>query len=63
MHNRGTAVAHEIRGYDCQCCRDDQIVVAASRLQSELASRARFEHELRKLFAQETAAGRMFRDS
>jgi len=37
--------------------------VAASRLQSELASRARLDDELRKLFAQQIAARRMLRDS
>ena len=37
--------------------------MAASRLQSELASRARLEDELSKLFAQKIAAGRMLRDS
>ena len=37
--------------------------MAASRLQSELASRARLEDELSKLPAQKLAAGRMLRDS
>ena len=61
MHTRSTTVAvtHQIRSDDCECCCDDKVVVAASRLQSELASRARFEDELSKLFAQEIAAGRM----
>ena len=36
--------------------------MAASRLQTELASRARLEDELSKLFAQKLAAGRMPRD-
>ena len=37
--------------------------MAASRLQSEPASRARLEDELSKLFAQEIAARRMLGDS
>ena len=37
--------------------------MAASRLQTEPASRARLEDELSKLFAQEIAAGRMLGDS
>ena len=37
--------------------------MAASRLQSEPASRARLEDELRKLFAQKLAARRMLVDS
>ena len=37
--------------------------MAARRLQSELASRARLEDEPFKLFAQEIAARRMLRDS
>jgi hypothetical protein len=41
---------------------DDQVVVAASRLQAEPASLARFEDELRKLLAQEIAAGRALGD-
>ncbi len=36
--------------------------MAASRLQSEPASRARLERELSKLFAQEVPAGRMLVD-
>ena len=36
--------------------------MAASRLQTELASRARLEDELRKLFAQKLAAGRLLGD-
>ncbi len=41
---------------------DDEIVMAASRLQTELASRDRLEDELRKLLAQQIAAGRLLRD-
>ena len=37
--------------------------MAASRLQPDPASRARLEHELRKLLAQEVAAGRTLCDS
>ena len=37
--------------------------MAASRLQTELASRARLEDELSKLFAQKIAAGRVLGDS
>ena len=40
---------------------DDQIVMAASRLQAEPASLARLEDELSKLVAQEIAAGRTAR--
>ena len=58
MHNRDPAVAHEIRGYDCQRCRDDQVVVAASRLQTELASRTGLEHKAFKLAPQQLAARR-----
>ena len=36
--------------------------MAASRLQTELASRARLEHEAFKLAPQQLAAGRMFGD-
>ena len=43
--------------------RDDEVVMAASRLQSEPASRARLEDELSKLPAQKLAAGRMLGDS
>ena len=43
--------------------RDDKVVMAASRLQSEPASRARLENELSKLPAQKLAAGRMLVDS
>ena len=41
---------------------DDEVVMAASRLQSEPASRARLEDELSKLSAQQIAAGRMLGD-
>ena len=37
--------------------------MAASRLQTEPASRARLEDELSKLLTQKLAAGRMLRDS
>jgi hypothetical protein len=37
--------------------------MAASRLQPQAASRSRLEDELRKLFAQKLAAGRMLRNS
>jgi hypothetical protein len=42
--------------------RDDQVVMAARRLQSEAASRTRLEDELRKLPAQKLTPGRMVRD-
>ena len=42
--------------------RDDKVVVAASRLQTEPASRARLEDELSKLPAQQIAAGRTLSD-
>ena len=42
---------------------DDKVVMAASRLQAELASCARLEDELSKLPAQQIAAKRMVRDS
>ena len=65
MHNRCTTVAmtHQIRSDECECCCDNEVVMAASRLQTELASRARLEDELSKLDAQKLAPGRMFRDS
>ena len=54
----------------CETCRqhserrrDDKVVMAASRLQSEPALGARLEHELSKLPAQQLAARRMLRDS
>src|SRR3954468_6373059 len=40
---------------ECRC--DDQVVMAASRFQTDMASRARLEHELSKLFTQQIAAG------
>ena len=43
--------------------RDNKVVMAASRLQSEAASRARLEDELTQLPAQKLAAGRMLVDS
>ena len=42
---------------------DNKVVMAASRLQAEPASRARLEDELRKLLAQEIAPGRLLGDS
>src|SRR5215207_3074713 len=65
MHTRCTTVAvtHQIRSYDCECCCDDKVVVAASRLQAHPASRARLEDEAFKLPAQKLAAGRMLGDS
>ena len=39
--------------------RDDKVVVAASRLQPEPASRSRLEDELSEFPAQKLAAGRM----
>ena len=48
----------EIRCEYGECGRDDKVVVAASRLQTEPASRARLEEELSKLPAQQIAAGR-----
>jgi len=59
---RSNVEGREISRKDGQGGRDDKVVVAASRLQTELASRARLEDELSKLFAQEIAAGRMPRD-
>ena len=65
MHNRCTTVAVtlQIRRQHGERRRDDEVVMAASRLQPEPASRARLEDELSKLPAQKLAAGRMLRDS
>jgi hypothetical protein len=59
MHNRCTTVAvtHQIRSDDRKCCGDDQVIVAASRLQSETASCGALEHEAFKLAPQQLAAG------
>jgi hypothetical protein len=42
MHTRCTTVAvtHQIRSDDCECCCDDKVVMAVSRLPTELASRS-----------------------
>ena len=60
---RGLANLGEVRRQYGERRCDDKVVMAASRLQAEPASRARLEDELSKLFAQEIAAGRMLRDS
>ena len=42
--------------------RDDKVIMAASRLQTELASRAGLEYEAFKLAPQKLAAGRLLSD-
>jgi len=65
MHTHCTTVAmtHQIRSDDCERGRDDEVVMAASSLQSEPALRARLEDELSEFSAQEVAAGRTLGDS
>ena len=53
----------EIRRQHGQRRRDDEVVMAARRLQAEPASRARLEDELTQLPAQKLAAGRMLVDN
>jgi hypothetical protein len=62
MTGPGPASLCEIRRQQSERHCDDEIVMAASGLQSEPGSRAWLEDELSKLFAQEVAAGRMLRD-
>jgi hypothetical protein len=52
----------DVRCEYAECRRDDEVIMATSRLQAEPASRARLEDELSKLFAQKLAAGRTLGD-
>ena len=49
---RSNVEGREIRRQHGERRRDHEVVVAASRLQAEPASRARLENELSKLFSQ-----------
>ena len=58
-----TLTASQISRKDGERGRDDKVVMAASRLQTEPASRSRLEDELSKLPAQKIAAGRLLSNS
>jgi hypothetical protein len=60
---RSNVEGREIRRQHGERGRDDKVVMAASRLQTELTSRAQLGDELGKLPAQKLAAGRLLRDS
>ena len=59
---RSNVEGREIRRQHGERRRDDEVVMAASRLNPEPAACARLEHEAFKLVPQQLAARRMVRD-
>src|SRR5215204_917946 len=55
---RSNVEGREIRRQHRECCCDDEVIMAASGLQTELASRSRLEDELSEFPTQQLAAGR-----